>query len=72
MPHYAPKHSLAALLGAPLLFQLGFPRTQLLALFDVVARPHARGDLAQRALEALARGGVPKLVIVAGATLTRW
>src|SRR6185503_5878372 len=59
-----------ALLGASLLFQPGFPGAQLLALFDVVARAHACGDIAQGVLEALARGRVPDLVVRARAMLT--
>jgi hypothetical protein len=51
---------------------LAFLRAQLLALFDVVARPHARGDIAQGVLEALARGRVPELVVEARAMLTSW
>src|SRR4051794_11235776 len=71
-PHYAPKGALPALLGPPLLFQLGFPGTQLFALLGGIAGPHVRGDFAQRVLEALARSSVPDLVVVARAALTNW
>src|SRR3954469_19206943 len=71
-PHYAPSRALPALLGPALLLQFGFPRTQLLALLGGVARPHARGDFAQRVLEALARSRVPDLVVMARAVLTSW
>src|SRR3954469_22689883 len=71
-PHYAPSRALPALLGPPLLFQLGFPRTQLLALLGGVAGPHARGDFAQRVVEALARSRVPDLVVMARAVRASW
>jgi hypothetical protein len=68
--HYAPKRALPALLGAPLLFQLRFPLPELLTLLDVVARTHARGDVFQGVVEALARGGVSDLVLAARSTST--
>jgi hypothetical protein len=70
--HYAPKRALPALLGAPLLFQLGFALPELLALLDAVAGTHARGDVFEGVAEALARGGVSDLVFVARTTSTGW
>ena len=68
--HYALKPALPALLGAPLLFQLRLPLPQLLTLFGVVAGPHACGDVPQTVVDALARGCVPDLVLLARFTLT--
>jgi hypothetical protein len=69
--HYALKPALPALLGTPLPFQLRLPLPQLFTLSGGVAGPHACGDIPQAVVNALARGCVPDLVLLARSTLTR-